>query len=834
MTTQDNNPKVVDFAQRAPAPGERPDKPVDVLAQVRGHAMKRLTGLVTVLFENADDTLFDLASKAENNALQASFFDGMREIRKRRQGIEAKFQERFARHFADFQAGRAAAAAAKSENTMGSGGELSLSLVDDSELEESLAVASMVSKAEGRLQRALFALNQRMAHVANLRVEDSNNPVGPSLVAQMFRESLGETESSMEVKLVVFKLFDRFVLGGLDIVYDELNALMIHSGVLPQLRGVVTRRGSGTGAGPMAPRQPGGQESSGPMADLANMAAGQGGPMPQGYGGGGGYAGGGGSGGGVGYDPVAAEMQANLYGTLRALLTQRREIAGGDMQGDGGGGYGGGGGGYGGPVVNANELLAALSILQGQATTAQSLADSAHVVAQVKDQLLSQAGKLRGEDKAHVAGSDEDTIDLVGMLFEYILQDRNLPAQMQALLGRLQIPFIKVALLDKHLFARRTHPSRQLLDALAEASVGWSEESDRDRRLYDKVKSIVDGLLKEFEDDVGIFDRLRTDFEAFVESNKRRADLAEQRTAEATRGRDKLLGARRQAAREIVQRMEGRELPDLIKNLLTKPWANYLVLVLLRQGETSEEWNAALKFADVLIWSVQPKPDDASRTRLRALLPELEKRLRQGLATVAFDETDVRRLMQQLHVLYAGLLGEEQNTLELTTPGAPAGMGRQGSMPGAQAHGNLQDHIASEPAHDPMQNSGESVLSVLDEEEAAAPIEQVDERCAQMVRELKVGAWIEFTDSQGNSERAKLSWISPISSKYLFVNRKGLKVGDKNAIQLAAEIGAGTATILEEVPLFDRALDAIVERLKTAHAAKAGTTTSSSAQQQPS
>src|SRR3569623_359810 len=477
MTTQDNNPKVVDFAQRAPAPGERPEMPVDVLGQVRGHAMKRLTGLVTVLFENADDTLFDLASKAENNALQASFFDGMREIRKRRQGIEGKFQERFARHFADFTAGRAAAAATKTDNPMSSGGELSLSLVDDSELEESLAVASMVSKAEGRLQRALFALNQRMAHVPNLRVEDSNNPVGPALVAQMFREARGEIEASMEVKLVVFKLFDRFVLGGLDIVYDELNALMIHSGVLPQLRGMVARRGPGSGTSPMPPRQPGAPETSGPMAELVNMAAGPGGPMPQGYPGGGGtYPGGGGyGGGGAGYDPVAAEMQANLYGTLRARLTQRREIAGGDMQGDGGGGYGGGGGGgYGGPVVNANELLAALTILQGQANTVQSLADSAQVVAQVKDQLLSPAGKLRGEDTAHVAGSAEDTIDLVGKMFEYILQDRDLPAQMQALLGRLQIPFIKVALLDKHLFARRLPPARQLLDALADACGGGS------------------------------------------------------------------------------------------------------------------------------------------------------------------------------------------------------------------------------------------------------------------------------------------------------------------------------------------------------------------------
>ena len=140
MTTQDNNPKVVDFAQRAPGAG---DKSADVLGQVRGHSMKRMTGLVTTLFENADDALFDLASKANNNATQATFFDGMREVRKRRQGIENKFQERFIRHFSDFQSGRTTAVVKTEGAATAVPGELSLALVDDQELEESLAVASM-------------------------------------------------------------------------------------------------------------------------------------------------------------------------------------------------------------------------------------------------------------------------------------------------------------------------------------------------------------------------------------------------------------------------------------------------------------------------------------------------------------------------------------------------------------------------------------------------------------------------------------------------------------------------------------------------------------------
>ncbi|MGH8117725.1 MAG: DUF1631 family protein, partial [Rhodanobacteraceae bacterium] len=90
----------------------------------------------------------------------------------------------------------------------------------------------------------------------------------------------------------------------------------------------------------------------------------------------------------------------------------------------------------------------------------------------------------------------------------------------------------------------------------------------------------------------------------------------------------------------------------------------------------------------------------------------------------------------------------------------------------------------------------------------------IDAGSLQAVRALKVGDWVEFVDATGTRERAKLSWISPISGKYLFVNRRGLKVADRTAVQLAAEVQDGRATILEEVPLFDRALDAIVDRLR--------------------
>jgi Protein of unknown function (DUF1631) len=792
MSTPSDSNKIVDLQQRQATALANQDRVGDLLKVVRGTALKRVQGLVSTLFENIDDALFDLAEKAENNAIQTQYFDGMREVRKKRQLVERLFQDQLSKIFNEFAAGKIPAARSDSS---GGGAAGDLSLVDDKELEESLAIASTVAKAENRLSRPLYAVNQRLSVLlGGAKVEDATNPIAPAPLCQAFRFSMREMELNLQTQLIIYKLFDRYVMAGLDGLYEEVNEILIQAGVLPQIRHTIAGAGN---------RQPRPMPQAGPAFPPQQDHGGQ--PLPdQGYGA---Y----GQNYGAQYDQAAAQLQAEIYNTVRSLLASRRpsgevpDYAQGPNLPPG----------VAPPVLAPTELLSALTLLQNQAIMAQShastAADAAQTVQQIKQELLDQATKFHGSDRAHVTSADEDTIDLVGMLFEFILQDRNLPPQMQALLGRLQIPFLKVAILDKHLFAQKSHPARQLLDAMAQACIGWSEESDRDHRLYDKVKNTVESLLKDFDDDLTVFDRTRKDFEAFLEGSKKRADLAEQRAAEATRGREKLHAARRQAAKEVLKRVDGRDLPEIVHSVLTRPWANYLVLTLLRQGEDSNEWRHALRFADEFAWSAEPKITDADRTRLKGLLPALEKGLRHGLATVAYHENDVKQLMVELNVFYRNLLHGDSGAI--TTVASPTGSAANEEEGGFEIVGRA---VATASA---VESPIEEVILGEEEESAEAHYPEDDE-CLKQAREMKVGTWVEFTDPDtGNKERAKLSWISPISSKYLFVNRKGLKVSDKTVFALAAEIRRGQTVILEEVPLFDRALDAIVERLKAAHAA---------------
>ncbi|MEO8753407.1 MAG: DUF1631 family protein, partial [Casimicrobiaceae bacterium] len=65
--------------------------------------------------------------------------------------------------------------------------------------------------------------------------------------------------------------------------------------------------------------------------------------------------------------------------------------------------------------------------------------------------------------------ADRITMDVVGLLFDYIFRDPSIPATMRDQFGKLQVPVVKAALLDRRFFSDKDHPARQLLDHLSEA-----------------------------------------------------------------------------------------------------------------------------------------------------------------------------------------------------------------------------------------------------------------------------------------------------------------------------------------------------------------------------
>ena len=70
------------------------------------------------------------------------------------------------------------------------------------------------------------------------KLDDSTHPLGPRRLCEAFVEACRDLDTDIKVKLIIYKLFERFVLNGLGQLYAESNRQLVDAGVLPQLKAI--------------------------------------------------------------------------------------------------------------------------------------------------------------------------------------------------------------------------------------------------------------------------------------------------------------------------------------------------------------------------------------------------------------------------------------------------------------------------------------------------------------------------------------------------------------------------------------------------------------------
>ncbi|MEW8294945.1 MAG: DUF1631 domain-containing protein [Candidatus Thiodiazotropha sp.] len=743
-----------------------------IASECRNLVVKTLPKLMSGLFENLDDALYEMANKSESNALQNIYFDSMRELRKQRSGIERRFSQEVLRAFDRFW--ETGEVTIKQPSLDDLSLESEMSLVDDEDLEDSLAVTNMVSKSDSRFTREIYAMSQRFAYVLGGGSVDEtvaqHTPLAPGVICNAFQTAMTDVPVELPVKLVVYKLFDRHVMHYIGGLYDEINLLLGRAGVIPKLTPKVRRnpvapalRGEGGGESYMA------SDSSYMSSSSSNLTG-----------------------------SVSAEevVQAELFSTLQQLLNLRRASGGGSslltsslMLAPPAGNV---------PVVDTGELLGALSAIQQSNVVMlpqgrrvnQPLTPDDMRARLVSDLQIARDGQVIRS----LGDADNDTIDVVSMIFEFILDDYSLPDAMKALISRLQIPMLKVAIIDKTFFSQKVHPARRLLNSLAQAAVGWNDTGDRaNDSLYNKIEQIVKRVLNEFHDDPGLFAELEEDFSTWWQKEQRGAQIAEQRTTQITKGKEQLKSAKQTVSEELNKRLRSQKvIPEAVMSILEDGWKDVLLLVYLREGEESKSWSEALEIVDRLLWSVQPKSEYGERQQLLRGIPELLRNIRERLNSISFDQHKMAKLFKELQNCHIVVLrGGDSSQIHTA-----------GTMPVSQHEIHFPD---SQLATD----TGSQLTEMADE-----AISNSDEFTQQAV-ELETGEWIEIIDGS-NKVRVKLSWKSKVTDTYIFVNRKGMKAMELTTQGLARRLREGTAKKVElsAKPIMDRALDAMLSALK--------------------
>lgn len=682
-----------------------------LLLQVRDKAALQLRQGLQALFDNADDTLFEMADRAADRFDQNLYFEAMRDLRLKRKHIERGFLDIFYDTFA----------------RIGQFDPLGrLGATNKAQMERAAAVDGMVARVLSRDGVALEQLGQRLQCLLGRSFDEQQNPFGPAALCGYFLDAGRNLGVGLRVKLILLKLFERYVLRDIDVLYAEANQLLAAAGVMPELQPAPRRRAEDRRL-----------SSRRVSANLEPDA--------------------------IGADSAGHAFMRSLEGLLspcRGRIAPRLQAAASAQ-----------------PISTA-DLLRLLSHLQHYVPA--TIDDDDFDLGQQLEQLLLRVS-VRSGTRRRIACADEDMINLVGLLFAYIAADDNLPLSLRALIVRLHIPLLKVALLDKSLFSRASHPARRLLNEIAAAAIGWETGSEGLRdSLHLRVERIVQRLLNDFTEDATLFAELLEDFLAFSQDERRRNELLEQRTRDAEEGRARALQARQQVQQALNQRLRGRTLPQGVVHMLVQSWSQVLLLAWLKQGEASQAWQQALATMDTLLASIAPHQ---SPQVLLQQVPGLLKALRDGLASVALDSAASRGFFQQLEQLHLRACA-------------------QGTLPaGSDA---LAEVLVAE----------DIVLAVADES-ACAPLHQLDEQAAELrlVQRLRIGTWVEMLDDD-EPLRCKLVARIDSSDRLVFANRTGMKVREWNTVSLAQALRRGAARLLDDGLLFERALETVLQGLR--------------------
>ena len=732
------------------------------------------------MFEKLDDALFQMAEKSENNSKQNEYLSSMREVRKSRQDVQKRFESGVFNEFDSFW--RQGPQVKVTNETVSLEGELSL--VDEDDLEESLAITSMASRGEGHFGKELFALSQRFAHLAGLQeLDEKVLPVAPGLVSERFRDAMQGLPAPIDVKLVMYKLFEKEVVVYLGGVYDELNGVLSSGGVLPKLAHKFKRN-------PVAPaikraREEDFIEESVDESQEAFRDS---------------------------YQGEENVSDAELFGTLRQLLnrgglpSQQGQVVSNL------------------PAVETQDLLGALNNIQQTVPSPGSFTPGDVVsLNNIKAELL-QAYAIGQGDQAQKSfeKSDEDVIDIIAMLFEFILDDHALPDHMKVLLGRLQIPMLKVAIVDKEFFAKKSHPARRLLNSLAQAAVKLDPTAEKESDpLYGKIETIIQRILDEFEDDPSIFVELYQQFSEFSETEESKSKVVEERATQANKGKEKLEGARSQVDTEIDQRLQAlQDVPDVVLTLFRGPWKDVMSLTLLRHGAESEEWENTLATMDRVLWSVQPKSAPHERKKLLTEIPLILKELRENLVAISYDQRHTSKIFKALQAAHIACLRNEnpkstgQCVLEdessfLMDAGPATQWPEKETLSGTvdvESILQVDGEQAPEPIADPEPPQEETQFEIIDDEHQ------------QRAEGIEAGTWFEFRSKDALPLRLKLSWRSSMTDLCVFVNRKGMKVREMRIPEIAQGMREFKICVVEEAgapQLMDRAMKAMVDALQS-------------------
>jgi len=587
-----------------------------------------------------------------------------------------------------------------------------LSLVDDAEISEILLVRTLAARLEAACGRELQPVQVRVAFLLGKdEIQEAANPLGPTALCEALQDVCRAVDDAGEAHGAMLDLLVARLAGDIGAIYAAVNALLVSRKVMPGVLPRVSRR----------------------LPQSVHRARRAGGPLSE-------------------AEKHTNELIRQLLSTKtadRARSAPRTGTAGGEVT----------------ALLNRLQKGEAGVPFGGDAfSLPQHPPDATNLITALLD-----AGLAR-----HVGAVDALVIDVVATLFDYIFDDTRVPEPIKGLIGRLQLPVLKLAMMDHGFFSNRAHPARRLINALAQAGATWDGAVTPDTSLYRTAEATVLRVQNEFAEDVDVFARCQQDFDAYLAEQERHADERAATLTERLQQRERHELAREVAQKAIVARLANDGLPELVRRFVANTWIKVLTRTLLEGGEEGAAWREASTTLDDLVWSVLPKYDAESRRKMVQRLPALLRDVKAGMKAAAMDEGEQKQFFAELVQFHAAAL--------------KAGVAPGDAVQPAQAH-SVGRGAGTAPGDEPTPGSLELDL-------------------------LHRGSWVELRDESGGVRRVRLTWISPARTMYLFANRQGQRALALTRNELTRRFASGEAATASDEALLDRVVDDVLDEFQ--------------------
>lgn len=781
-----------------------------VLQNLYDHVAPDFITALNAMLVEFEQQLFKQAEQARSNHLQAQVFVDLRALQKHRTELVPHYMFGLEAELAGIRTPRPVAETASALRL----DYQTLTLVEDAVMDQEIVLREVARRHEQRGNAQILMLGQRFGVLARAPAYDADTlPLGPHRLCQVLKQAATCLQLSLDAQLVLYRTFDHKVMQNYSEWAGTVNQFLSREGILPGLvymprrvrvqdavrhprdaadgtaRPLTGWQGSASHWATLTPEQL--NAVAGALTGSSTAASGQGAAAtapPAG-----------------GVAPASADKAetpgdaAGSFEVLQKLLAIRRGGLQADAQAlagaidrpggpgtlaQGAGGHPAGPGsrgdadtpsglGAGAPrLLPTPDVLDTLQAMQAAPLPARTPEQPRRTVQDLQQAMLVAARAQHGPD-ATLASADSDTFELLDLLYNEIEREVQHDAPAADMLVRLQVPVVQAALRDRNFFLRAQHPARDLLNTVAESGATWLGEEDVDPQLLQKLHQAVETVVEKYEGDEAVFEDASREVQQHLQAAARKAELAERRQVEAARGKDRLEIAKQRAAETIESAMAEAKPQKFVQALLSQAWADVLTLTQLRNGETSGEWAEALQTTLEIV---------AATTTAQGANAELAGKVEKSLVQVGYHEDEAAAIARRLSS------AEEDETTSRTELTARLK---------ARARLGGQTEVKKKPAQ---------------------PRTPEEQECYDYLRTLPFGTWFEFTrNQQGDVQRQRLSWFSPVTGNALFVNQRGQRVGEHSLDTLAHLMAKGQAQVVTEDRgrLIDRAWNATLNALRS-------------------